>query len=188
MEALESTRTDLSRFSVGDYRPGPKWKVIAWYLVSYFFFNSFLPWPYFFKRRLLRLFGARTGKGLVIKTGVRIKNPWKLITGDNCWIGESVWIDNLELVEMGNNVCLSQGALLLTGNHDYTISDFPYRLGRIRLEEGVWIGAKSVVCPGVTCRSHAVLTVGSVATKGLEAWCVYTGNPALPVKHREIYR
>ena len=45
-----------------------------------------------------------------------------LVVGDDCWLGESCWIDNLDKVVIGNNVCISQGALLLTGNHDYTIS------------------------------------------------------------------
>jgi putative colanic acid biosynthesis acetyltransferase WcaF len=124
------------------------------------------------------LFGAKVGKGVVIKIKVRIKSPWRLRIGHYCWIGESVWIDNLETVELGNNVCISQGAMLLTGNHNYTLSNFPYRLGPIKLEDGVWIGAQSIVCPGVVCKSHAVLTVNSVATKSLEAWSINSGNPA----------
>src|SRR5688500_6183253 len=122
-------KTDLSAFDIGDYKAGPKLKVVTWYLFNYYIFNSALPWTYKMKTRLLRLFGAKGGKGLVIKTKVRIKNPWRLTIGDNCWIGESVWIDNLENVEIGSNVSISQGAMLLTGNHDYTVSSFPYRLG-----------------------------------------------------------
>src|SRR5687768_1738963 len=121
---------DLSKFHIGRYKAGPKWKVMIWYFFNYYFLNTAFPWPYSFKRNLLKLFGARIGKGLVIKPGVRIKNPWRLTIGENCWIGESVWIDNLEDVEIGDNVCISQGTILLTGNHDYTISNFPYRLGK----------------------------------------------------------
>lgn len=179
-------RTDLSTFNTGNYKAGPGWKVFTWYFVNYYIFNSALPWPYGFKRSLLKLFGAKVGKGLVIKTKVRIKNPWRLEIGDHCWIGESVWIDNLEDVSIGDHVCLSQGVLLLTGNHDYTLPDFPYRLGKIRIEEGAWIGAGSVVCPGVTCSSHAILTVNSVATKNMEAWQIYSGNPASFVRKRTM--
>lgn len=178
--------TDLSAFNTGSYSAGPRWKVLAWYFVNYYIFYSALPWPYGFKRWLLQLFGARVGKGLVIKTKVRIKNPWRLQIGQHCWIGESVWIDNLEDVTIGNNVCLSQGALLLTGNHDYTRRDFPYRLGKITLEDGVWIGAQSVVCPGVYCGTHSILTVNSVATRNLEPWQVYAGNPAAMVRKRTM--
>ncbi len=135
---------------------------------------------------LLRAFGAKVGVGLVLKIRVRIKYPWRLRIGDHCWIGESVWIDNLEDVVIGNHVCLSQGALLLTGNHDYTVSSFPYRLGRIVIEDGVWIGARAVVCPGVVCGSHAILTVNSVAARSLEGWKVYVGNPARDTRERVI--
>jgi len=76
--------------------------------------------------------------------------------------------------------------MLLTGNHDYRLQDFPYRLGKIVLEDGVWIGAKTVVCPGVTCKSHAILTVNSVATKQLDEMCIYSGTPAIYVRQREF--
>jgi putative colanic acid biosynthesis acetyltransferase WcaF len=180
-------QTELSKFTTGNYHPGAgKLKVLIWYFLNYGIMNSAFPWPYGMKSALLRMFGARVGKGLVIKTKVRIKNPWRLTIGDHCWIGESVWIDNLEDVVLGNNVCVSQGALLLTGNHDYKKSDFPYRLGKITIEDGVWIGAQTVVCPGVVCRSHAILTVGSVATRELEPWGIYSGNPAVAVRERVI--
>jgi putative colanic acid biosynthesis acetyltransferase WcaF len=181
-----SSKTQLSNFNVGNYKAGPRWKVCVWYIFNYFIFYSSIPWPYSFKRNLLRLFGAKVGKGVVIKTRIRIKNPWRLVIGDHCWLGEDVWIDNLENVEIGSNVCISQGAMLLTGNHDYTVSNFPFRLGKIILEDGVWIGAKSIVCPGVTCRSHSILAVNSVANKELESMKIYAGNPACHVRNRHI--
>jgi putative colanic acid biosynthesis acetyltransferase WcaF len=178
--------TDLSKFNTGDYVAGPKWKILVWSLINYFIFNGALPWPQSFKRKLLIMFGAKIGKGLVIKIKVRIKYPWRLVMGENCWIGEDVWIDNLENVVIGSNVCLSQGALLLTGSHEYNISSFLYSLAPITLEDGVWIGAKAVVCSGVTCKTHSILTVSSVAIKDLDAWGIYNGNPAVYIKKREI--
>ena len=107
--------------------------------------------------------------------------------GDNSWIGEDVWIDNLGEVSIGANCCLSQGAMLLCGNHDYKRSTFDLMVGDIALEDGVWIGAKSVVCPGVICKSHSVLAVGSVASNQLEAYTIYRGNPAVKVKERNLH-
>jgi putative colanic acid biosynthesis acetyltransferase WcaF len=182
-----TSSTDLSAFTVGDYHPGAgRVKILLWSFFNYFLFNSSVPWPRGLKVFLLRAFGAQVGPGLVIKIRVRIKYPWRLRIGGHCWIGESVWIDNLEDVVIGNHVCLSQGALLLTGNHDYTVSHFPYRLGRIVLEDGVWIGARAVVCPWVVCGSHAILTVNSVAARSLEGWKVYVGNPARATRERVI--
>ena len=123
---------------------------------------------------------------MVIKPGVNIKAPWFLSIGDFVWIGENVWIDNLVKVSIASNVCLSQGAMLLTGNHNYKKSTFDLMTGEIVLEEGVWIGAKAVVCPGVICASHSLLAVGSIATSNLEAYGIYQGNPAVKMREREI--
>ncbi len=179
-------QTDLSKYSVGSYRSGPRLKVLIWYPINYLIFYSSIPFPSGFKVMLLRIFGAKVGAGVVIKPLVRIKNPWRLIIGNFCWIGEDVWIDNIEHVTIGNNVCLSQGAVLSAGNHDYSKTDFPPRFDKIVIEDGVWICAKAVVCPGVICRSHSVLTVNSVANKDLQERKIYSGNPALFVRDRII--
>jgi putative colanic acid biosynthesis acetyltransferase WcaF len=158
---------------------------MVWYVVHAAFIDSAQPIGSL-RKFCLRMFGAHIGKGVVIKPNVRIKYPWKLRIGDNSWIGEDVWIDNLGEVSIGANCCLSQGAMLLCGNHDYTKQTFDLRVGDIVLEDGVWIGAKSVVCPGVVCQSHAVLTVGSVASSTLESFGIYRGNPAVHIKKRLI--
>jgi putative colanic acid biosynthesis acetyltransferase WcaF len=151
-----------------------------------FLFKTMLPFPSSLKSKVLRAFGAKVGNGVVIKPNVNIKYPWFLEIGDHCWIGEGVWIDNLANVILGDNVVLSQGAYLLTGSHDYKKEAFDLLLGEIVLEDGVWIGEKATVCPGVTCESHSVLSVGSVATKDLEAYSIYQGNPAVKKRERVI--
>lgn len=181
-----SGKTDLSKYNNSWYRPGNPVKRVLWY-----FFNvCFLQNPFFpfsgFKIFLLRLFGAKIGKGVVIKPSVNIKYPWKLVVGNHVWIGENVWIDNLGQITIGDHCCISQGALLLCGNHHYKKPAFDLIVRDIKLEEGVWIGAKAVVCPGVICHTHAVLTVGSVATASLESYTIYSGNPAEKIKVRVI--
>jgi putative colanic acid biosynthesis acetyltransferase WcaF len=157
-----------------------------WFYINSLFFRSYLLPFSSLKLFILRLFGAKIGKGVVIKPGVNIKYPWFLEIGDYTWIGEGVWIDNLTKVIIGGNVCISQGAMLLTGNHDYKKSSFDLIVGSIILEDGVWIGSKSLVCPGIKCNSHSVLSVNSVATQNLDSYCVYQGNPALKIRERNI--
>lgn len=180
-------RVNLGAFDGSDFDKGAGFiKITLWYFVNALFvrasWNPFIGLKIF----LLRLFGAKIGKGLCIKNNVIIKSPWFLEIGDDCWLGEGSWIDNLDRVYIGNNVCISQGALLLTGNHDYKVSSMPYRNAPIRLEDGCWVGAKTVVCAGVTVHENAVLTVGSVATKNLEADGIYQGNPAVRIRERKI--
>lgn len=181
--------TDLSTYNNDWYKNeigASKIKQFCWYFVNVLFFiNPLNPFSSL-KRSLLKLFGAKIGKGVVIKPAVNIKYPWKLTVGNYTWIGEKVWIDNLTDVKIGAHVCLSQGAMLLTGNHDYSKTGFDLIVRTITLEDGVWIGAKALVCPGVICQSHAVLAAMSVATKNLDAFNVYQGNPAVPVRERVI--
>lgn len=163
-----------------------RFKQVCWYFVNVIFFINPLN-PFIFPKLFwLRWFGAKVGRGVVIKPSVNIKYPWKLTIGDSVWIGEKVWIDNLAAVALEDNVCLSQGAILLCGNHNYKSVHFDLRAEPIHLEEGVWIGAGAVVTGGVTCRSHSVLTISSVATRDLEAYGIYQGNPAVKIRERVI--
>ncbi len=180
-------KTDLSKFNNDWYDPGAgRLKRLCWYIVNAVFFNSHALLPYTFKCSLLRSFGAVIGKGVVIKPHVNIKYPWKLQIGDHAWVGEGVWIDNLEVITIGANACISQGALLLSGNHDYSRSTFDLLLKPIQIDEGAWIGAKSIVTQGVHVGSHAVLAVQSVASADLEPYAIYRGNPATKLKERSI--
>ena len=177
-------KTDLAAYNNAWYRPGNPIKRACWYFVNTVFFRtSFFPFSGF-KVFLLKLFGAKAGHNIRIKPAVNIKYPWFLKIGNNVWIGEAVWIDNLGMVSIGDNVCLSQGSMVLSGNHDYSKPGFDLIIKEIVLEEGVWIGAKATVCNGVVCKSHSVLSVGSVAVHNLEAYGIYQGNPAVKVKDR----
>lgn len=180
------SKTSLSKFNNSWYSPGGNaLKRLCWYFTNAVWINSAFPINGI-KLFLLRLYGAKIGSGVVIKPHVNIKYPWLLDVGDNVWIGEYVWIDNLAKVTIADNVCVSQGALLLCGNHNYKKETFDLIVGDITLEQGVWIGAKATVCPGVTCKSHSVLAVGSVATSNLEPYSIYQGNPAKKIRERKI--
>lgn len=178
---------NLASFDGSDFNKGTGvLKITLWYFVNALIvrasWNPFKGIKIFF----LRLFGAKIGKGLVIKNNVIIKSPWNLVVGNDCWIGENVWIDNLDKVTIESNVCISQGAMLLTGNHDFTKSDFSYRNAPIVVENGAWIGAKAVVAPGVTVKTHSILTLGTVITKDTDPYGIYQGNPGMKIKQRII--
>jgi putative colanic acid biosynthesis acetyltransferase WcaF len=177
---------NLKNYNNGWFEPGSKIKIILWLLISALLFRTSLPIPSLIKVYILKLFGAKIGCDVVIKPNVNIKYPWKLNVGDNSWIGEHVWIDNLDTVNIGDSCCLSQGCYLLTGNHDYTSSSFELMIAEININNEAWVGAKSVVCPGITLQRASILTVGSIATKNLEEFGIYQGNPAVKIKERII--
>ncbi|MFB0498252.1 putative colanic acid biosynthesis acetyltransferase WcaF [Mucilaginibacter sp. OAE612] len=180
-------RTDLSTYNNYPYHPGGNvLKRILWYYCNAIFFKTSIIPSNAFKVFLLKLFSARIGKNVTVKPCVNIKYPWNLHIGDESWIGENVWIDSLVPIHIGAHVCLSQGAVLLTGSHNYQKTSFDLITKGIILEDGVWICAGAMVNPGVTVASHAVLTSGSIATKNMDAYGIYQGNPAVKIREREI--
>lgn len=180
-----SRSVDLSTFRNDWYQPGgTPLKRVAWYMVNALFFINPLNPLNGFKVWLLRAFGAQVGQGVIIKPGVNVKYPWRLRLGDHVWIGERVWIDNLADVLIEDHVCVSQGAMLLTGNHDYRKESFDLMIGAITLRRGSWVGAKCVVCPDVELGEYAVLSVGSIASHDLAAAMIHRGNPAQPLRPR----
>jgi len=182
----EARAVDLSKFDNSWYQPAGRTRRVMWYICNVLFLKSSIPYPNSFKSGLLRLFGATIGRDVIIKPTVNVKFPWFLEIGDDVWVGEGVWIDNLTTVKIGNNVCVSQRAYLLTGNHDYKKVAFDLMVEPVVIEDGVWIGAKVVVCPGSILRTHAVITAGSVISKEAKAWTIYRGNLATPVRRRII--
>jgi len=132
------------------------------------------------------LFGAEIGPNVVIKPHTKVKFPWRLRIGENSWIGENVWIDNLADVSIGSNACISQGAYLCTGSHDWNAPKFDLIVKPIVIADGAWVAAKSTVGPGVTIGEGAVLGLGSTTSKDLEPWSIYSGTPAVFVKKRQI--
>jgi len=180
-------RTVLKKdFNKKDFSIGAsKLKVYCWYVVSTLLFKSgMLPFSTALVA-ILRLFGASIGKDVRIKPGIHIRYPWKLTLGDHSWLADC-YIDNLDLVIIGRNACVSQQAMLMTGNHNYKSVTFDLITEPIIIEDGVWIGAKSLISPGIKAGSHAVLTAGSTAVRNLEAFTIYQGNPAIKIRERKI--
>lgn len=137
---------------------------------------------------LLRCFGSRIGQGCRLKPGLRVKFPWRLYVGNACWLAEDAWIDNLAPVRLGDRVCISQGAYLCTGNHNYRSSDFELRLGAISIGSDAWIAAQSVLAPGCEVGSGALVSLGSVVSGSVPPAAIVRGNPAVVVGQRSSAR
>ena len=135
--------TDLSKFNNNWYNPkASKLKLITWFLANSLIINNYLTIPVTFKIFVLRLFGAKIGEGVMIKPKVNIKYPWFLEIGNYVWIGEMVWIDNFVKVTIEDNACISQGAMLMTGNHNYKKVAFDQIVGKFTSKKGLGLEQK----------------------------------------------
>ena len=173
------------------YRTPPGWSTGASFVVQTLWFclgspllaARWLPGSAW-RVQLLRAFGARIGNGCRLKPGLRVKFPWRLVVGHHCWLAEEAWIDNLAPVSLGDRVCLSQGAYLCTGNHDFRSPGFDLRLGPITIGSDAWIAARAVIAPGTQIGAGTVVALGAVVSGAVPAGAIVRGNPAVVVGQR----
>jgi putative colanic acid biosynthesis acetyltransferase WcaF len=149
----------------------------AWFAVLNLVFVKWW-FPARWRPALLRAFGAQIGQRVLIRSRVRVHWPWRLDVGDDVWIGEGAWLLNLERITIGNDVCVSQDALLCTGSHLRHSPTFEFDNGPIRLEPGAWVAARAVVLRGVTVGRGAVVGASAVARRNIRPGAILTAGAA----------
>jgi putative colanic acid biosynthesis acetyltransferase WcaF len=159
---------------------------VAW-AVCYLLMFRPSPRPFFGWRRLiLRVFGAKLGKGVVIYPSAKIWAPWNLVCEDMVAIANGADIYNPSPIWLGSHAIVSQDAFLCGASHDYNDVRFPLYSKPIHVGPYAWVCARSCVMPGITLQEGAVLGLGAIATKDLASWSVYAGSPAKLVAARSV--
>lgn len=147
----------LNKYDSSHYSRGaPRWKEVMWWICRSLIFAPWFPIPSKIKVIVLRFFGAKVGKGVVIRSRVNITMPWRIEIGDHVWIGDEVMILSLDRVTIGNHVCISQRAFLCTGNHDFSKETFDLMTAPIQIGDSCWIAASVFISPG------AILPAGTM--------------------------
>lgn len=153
---------------------------LAWKLLCQWTPKPLHTWRAF----VLRCFGAKIGMSNFIYPDCKIWAPWLLETEDVVTIGPNVEVYNPGGVILKHHAILSQDAYLCGATHNYNVIDFTYIKKPIVVEAYGWVCAKAVVLPGVTLGEGSVLGAASLASKDLNAWSVYAGNPMQYIKDR----
>ena len=158
--------------------------VQIWWIVQATLFRCSPQIMYGFRRFLLRLFGAKIGKKVIIRPTVKITYPWKVSIGDYSWIGDEVVLYSLGEIEIKDNVVISQKSYICTGSHDYTNSDFPIFAKKITIKKQCWLATDVFVAPGITIEENTVVGSRSSVYNNLPPNKVCLGNPAKIVRDR----
>ena len=176
---------DLSRFRMPDgFRGRPGWYVQAWWLVQTCFFHTSPQFLYGWRRWLLRLFGARVGKGVVIRPTASVQFPWKVTIGDYAWVGDEVNLYSLGGIHIGDNAVISQRSYICTGSHRADDPTFPITQQPIVIEAECWVATDVFVGPGVTIGRGTVVGARSSVFTSLPPGKVCLGSPARVVGDR----
>jgi putative colanic acid biosynthesis acetyltransferase WcaF len=169
---------------VSPYSRHEKIARLLWAVVQATLFRlSFATW-YGWRNALLRLFHARIHPSCRFRRTVRVECPWNLAAGANSSAGDGAILYCLGQVTLGQRVTISQHAHICAGSHDYLRTDMPLLRPPITIGDDVWIAADAFVGPNVTIGNGAILGARGVALKNLDAWMIYAGNPARPIKPR----
>ncbi len=176
-------RLDLFRLPAG-FRGRNAVYVQLWWIVQGLLFKPLPQICYPIRRALLRAFGAKIGKGVLIRPGVEVTFPWKLVIGDYSWIGDDVTLYTLGPITIGSNTVISQKSYICAADHDYAHVTFPIRERPVRIGDQVWISGDVWVGPGVTIADGAVVGARSNVVNDMPEAMVCVGSPCRPLRHR----
>ena len=159
--------------------------VQLWWIVQGTIFRMSPQFLYGFRRFLLRLFGAKIGKKVIVRPTVKITYPWKVTIGDYSWVGDDVVLYSLGEIEIGKNVVISQKSYLCSGSHDYLKGDFPIFAKKISIEDECWLATDVFIAPGIRVGSATVVASRSSVYKDLPPNKICIGNPAKVIRERK---
>ncbi|MEH6604207.1 MAG: WcaF family extracellular polysaccharide biosynthesis acetyltransferase [Pseudomonadales bacterium] len=169
----------LNSFNNSDFdRGASKTTEVFWWIFRSVFFAAWFPFPSVIKVKILRMFGARLGEGIVIRSRVNISFPWRLSCGDNVWIGDDVTILSLAEVSIGSSTCISQKAYLCTGSHDFNSEYFDLITKPIVIGSGCWVGSQSFIAPGVAMGDGSRSMSCAAVVKDVGGGVTVAGVPA----------
>lgn len=176
---------DLATFRLPEGFRGRSAVVVQiWWLVQALLFHPSPQALYGWRRFLLRLFGARIGRNVIIRPSVRVTYPWKLEIGDNAWVGDRVELYTLGEIRIGADAVVSQGSYLCTGTHDPHDPSFPISGHAIVIEPEAWVAAEVFVMPGRRIGRGAVVSARSVVLEDVAEAVIVAGHPARPIGTR----
>lgn len=158
--------------------------VQLWWMVQATLFKWSPQVFYGWRRFLLRAFGAKIGRGVIIRPSVQVTYPWKVTIGDYSWIGDEVVLYSLGEIEIGSNAVISQRSYICTGSHNYNSNSFEIYSKKITIGNKCWLASDVYVAPNVTIGDSTVVGARSSVFKDLPVNKVCKGSPAKPFKDR----
>lgn len=140
------------------------------------------------RRWLLIRFGATIGRGLVFRGSAEVWQPWKLKIGKDSWIDANVKLYSVDVISIGHDAVVSEGAFVCTASHDVTSETFNLKTAPIEIGNCAWVCSRAIVLPGVRIGDGAVVAAGAVVTKDVAPWTIVGGNPARVIGRRVVKR
>lgn len=175
----------------------PKWKmffqVIKFTVLFIAPFKMLQLYSYYIINHIYGCHKAKIGKGTKIRPTVILREAENIIIGNYCGFNHNTILNggkkNAKLI-IGNYVRVGPNVCMYTSNHNIENTGVPivdqgYKENDVVIEDDVWIGANSVILPGVHIGKGVVIGAGSVVTKDLPPNSICGGVPAKFIKFRK---
>jgi putative colanic acid biosynthesis acetyltransferase WcaF len=170
---------DLSKFHLQENSRGRSILIVQlWRLFDSLFFNTSPQFMYGFRRFLLRLFGAKIGKDVLIRSTAKILYPWNISIGDYSWIGEDVILYSIGFISIGSNSVISQKSHICAGSHDYSDPYFTQTSIGIMIDSEVWIASDVFIADGVSIGKKSIIGARSSVFRDIPEFTISFGYPA----------
>ena len=130
------------------------------------------------------------GQNLIVRSGVIILCPERLIIGDNVAINNNVWLNAAGGISIGNYVIIGPNTVIHSANHKFDDVDIPIQkqghyFKHTVIEDDVWLAAAVVVTPGARIGRGSVIGAGAVVVGDIPPYSIAVGVPARVVKSRK---
>ena len=167
-----------------NFRGRSAFTVQLWWIVQAIFFSTSPQIMFGWRRFLLRCFGAKIGKKVLIRPSVKTTYPWNLSIGDYSWIGDEVVLYSLGEIEIGEHTVISQRSYICTASHKYNVPEFSIYSEKVSVGAQCWLAADVYVAPGLTIEDGVVVGARSTVLSDLKGYKVYVGSPVKCIKDR----
>lgn len=159
---------------------------VAWGLVSSILFRPSPKPCHAWRRMLLRMFGAKIGRGAHVHPSCRIWAPWNLHMGDHSCLAPHTDCYCVAPISIGANSTVSQYAYLCAASHDCERPNMPLITEPIDIGKQAWICAGAFIGPGVRVGEGGVVGARAAVFRDVDPWTVVRGNPASFIKKRVL--
>lgn len=137
------------------------------------------------RNAIYSLAGVKIGKGSTVHMWANFFDPKNITIGEDTIIGDHIFMDGREKINIGNHVDIASQVLIYNSEHDLESDEFTARTDKVEIGDYVFVGPRAIIMPGVKIGKGAVIAGGAVVTRDVADFAIVGGVPAKVIGERK---